>query len=105
METKTMLSLDVLTLGAPDVEAARECYTEALAPVVAADHALWVELDMHDTGRVGLSDTAGLVAEAASASGPYGFLGYIVAYVLAQPTEDSAAVYDSGRDGATCLTS
>jgi len=103
METKTMLSLDVLTLGAPDVEAARECYTEALAPVVAADHGLWVELDMHGTGRVGLSDTAGLVAEAASEAGPSGFRGYIVSYVLAQPSEVAAVVEAAGRHGATIL--
>jgi uncharacterized glyoxalase superfamily protein PhnB len=97
-----MLSLDVLALGATDLEAARECYTEALAPAVA-DRGRRVELDLHGTGRVGLSEAAGLAAEASSEAGPSGFGGYIVSYVLRQPSEVAAVVEAAGRHGATIL--
>lgn len=95
-----MLSLDVITLGAPDVRAAHGFYTEVLAPAVA-DHGQWVDLDLHGTGHVGLSDAADLAAEASADDAPSGFRGFIVSYVLKQPSEVAAVVAAAGEHGAT----
>lgn len=102
METNAVLSLDVITLGAPDVRAAHDFYTEVLSPAVA-DHGRWVDLDMHGTGRVGLSETAELAAGTAAGGGSTGFRGHVVSYVLEQPGEVAAVVDAAGLHGAKVL--
>ncbi|WP_211228494.1 VOC family protein [Glycomyces tenuis] len=102
METNTMLSLDVITLGTPDVRAAHDFYTGVLAPLVA-DYGEWVDLDMHGTGHVGLYGTENLAADAGAEGAPSGFRGYVVSYVLKQPSEVEAVVEAAGRHGAKVL--
>ncbi|MGI5271772.1 VOC family protein [Nonomuraea sp. CA-218870] len=92
------LTLDVVTLGAPDVPAARRFYSTALSPAVADDDDS-VNLDLHGTGRLTLSAAEGLAAEPVAA----GFRGYVLTCVVNQPTEVRTLMDAAVRGGAEVL--
>ncbi|SEH01865.1 Predicted lactoylglutathione lyase [Nonomuraea solani] len=94
------LKLDVITLGAPEVPAARAFYAAALSPIVAGTGTGSgtgdpVSLDMHGTGRFELSATE-------QPAGP-GFRGYVLSYVVNQPTEVRTVMEAAARGGAEVL--
>lgn len=102
MEKDTLLSLDAIALGASDARAAHEFYTAVLAPTVT-DHGQWVDLDLHGTGHLGLYGAERPAADVAAEDTPPGFGGYVISYVLEQPSEVAAAVEAAGRHGAKIL--
>lgn len=97
-----MLSLDVITLGVPDVHAAHVFYTAAFSPA-ATDYGEFVDLDMHGTGHVGLYGTGALAAEADAEPDTSGFRGYILSCIVSQPSEVEALLDAAAQNGAKVL--
>lgn len=94
-----MLSLDTITLGVPEVSAARDFYTAALSAAVKDDGDC-VSLDLHGTGQVALSQTATLAEAAGTSPAVSGFRGYLLSLVVDQPAEVQALVDTALRGGA-----
>ena len=97
-----MLSLDVITLGVPEVQAAHAFYAAAFSPI-AADQGRLADLDMHGAGQVALHRTEALAAAAGAEPATSGFRGYIVSYIVSQPSEVEALLAAAVRDGAKVL--
>ncbi|GAA2986647.1 VOC family protein [Streptosporangium longisporum] len=107
------LTLDVITLGVPEVRSAGRFYATALSCAVtgdrddgddsdagdAGDVGDPVNLDLHGTGRLALSATGRLAAEPAAP----GFRGYLLTYVLDRPAEVRALMDAAVRGGAEVL--
>ncbi|MFD2352077.1 hypothetical protein ACFSTC_26660 [Nonomuraea ferruginea] len=96
------LTLDVITLGTPEVEAARRFYSTTLSPTVADDDDS-VNLDLHGTGRLTLSAAERLAAGAGAQPAAPGFRGYVLTYVVNQPTEVKTLMDAAVRGGAEVL--
>lgn len=94
-----MLSLDTITLGVPEVSAARDFYTAALSAAVKDDGDC-VSLDLHGTGQVALSQTATLAEAAGASPAVSGFRGCLLSLVVDQPGEVRALVDTALRGGA-----
>jgi uncharacterized protein len=92
------LSLDVITLGVPDVEAARAFYSSAFSPTTTADG-----LDMHGTGELALRPLDALAADAGTDPAGRGFRGFVLSCIVAQPSEVEALVDAAVAGGATVL--
>lgn len=97
-----MLSLDVITLGVPGVQAARSFYTSALS-ATTTDYGQSVNLDMHRTGQVALYGTEALAVNTGAEPATSGFRGYIVSYIVSQPSEVETLLDAAVRDGAKVL--
>ncbi|MFI6803264.1 VOC family protein [Streptosporangium canum] len=97
-----VLKLDVITLGAPKVPAARGFYATALSPAIAADGDS-VSLDLHGTGHLELSETANLAADVGAAPATSGFRGYLLTYTVNQPAEVKTLMDAAARSGAEVL--
>ena len=97
-----MLSLDVVTLGVPEVQAARAFYTSAFSPT-AADHGQYVNLDLHGTGQVALYTTESLAADADVEPATSGFRGYLLNAVVSQPSEVETLLNAAVQGGAQVL--
>jgi hypothetical protein len=80
-----MFWLDVIALGVPEVQAAQVFYTSAFSPT-AADHGQYVNLDMHGTGQVALYGTRALARDADAEPATSGFRGYILTFIVSQPS-------------------
>lgn len=96
------LKLDVITLGTPEVHAARRFYATALSPTIADDGGS-VNLDMHGTGQLELSVTERLAADAGAKPATSGFRGYLLTYIVNQPTEVKALMDAAVHSGAEVL--
>ncbi|MDV6014640.1 VOC family protein [Haloechinothrix sp. LS1_15] len=94
-----MLSLDNVTLGVPDVPDAHEFYTSVLSPT-ATGGGQFVQLDMHGTGQLSLHGIEELTSDAGADPATSGFRGYIVSYVVSQPSEVASLVDAASRNGA-----
>jgi predicted lactoylglutathione lyase len=97
-----VLKLDVITLGAPEVRAAREFYAAALSPAIA-DGDDSVNLDLHGTGQLALSATERLAADAGVSPVTSGFRGYLLTYTVNQPTEVRTLMDAAVHSGAEVL--
>lgn len=96
------LSLDVVTLGVPDVDAAHRFYTAAFSPT-AVDHGGFVDIDLHGTGHLGLYGTDALSAEAHTDPATTGFRGYVLTYIVDQPSDLDAVVEAAVDAGARVI--
>lgn len=96
------LSLDIAILGTSDAPAAHEFYRTVLSPG-AQDYGSFVRLDLHGAGDLGLCSSGTLAEEAGIDDGGTGFRGYIVSYVLDQPSEVGAVVEAARTAGAAVL--
>ncbi|MEU0687191.1 bleomycin resistance protein [Streptomyces sp. SID4919] len=97
------LSLDAMGLGVPEVEDARTFYTTTFAPT-ADDRGRHVNLDMHGTGQVALYGTEALAADAGKDAEPAsGFRGYMMTFIVKQPTEVKNVVDAAVQGGAKVL--
>ncbi|MEW2353477.1 VOC family protein [Spirillospora sp. NPDC029432] len=96
------LSLDVITLGVPDVGTAHAFYTSAFSPT-AADRGGQVDLDMNGTGQVALRGAEALAAAADAKPVTSGFRGYIASAVVEQPSEVEALLDAAVKGGAKVL--
>ena len=82
----TTLSIDALTLGVPDVGAAKAFYTTGFALPVLADHEQFVSLGLGPhAGTLGLYAVDALAADAQTAADGTGFRGYTISYLVEQP--------------------
>lgn len=75
-----VLSLDLITLGVPETDAARTFYTTALSPTADGS-----ELDLHGTGRFALSTKEKLAEDAGTKPATSGFRGYVSPTPSASP--------------------
>ncbi|MDA0637535.1 VOC family protein [Nonomuraea sp. MCN248] len=96
------LTLDVVTLGAPEPHAARDFYSTTFS-AATADDGDSVNLDLHGTGRLTLSAAEGLAADAGAEPATAGFRGYVITCVVNQPTEVRALMDAAVRGGAEVL--
>ncbi|MGJ9412308.1 VOC family protein [Aeromicrobium sp. CF4.19] len=94
------LAIDVITLGVPDVPAARTFYAAALSPEVT-DQGGSVDLDLHGRGHVGLLDALPLAAETGATPATSGFRGFVLSCVVDQPGEVRAIEQAATAAGAT----
>ena len=96
------MELDEVALGVPDVPAARRFYTAAFSSDAAGlgDH---VGIDLHGAGRLSLHDVAALAAGAGAGPATSGFRGYVMSYVVDQPSEVEAVLAAAVAGGATVL--
>ncbi|MFJ6570124.1 VOC family protein [Streptomyces sp. NPDC091292] len=108
------LSLDIVTIGVPQVEAARAFYTSlfstsAVAITAAEDgHAVTTRLDLHGTGQLALHRMDALAADAGTdpaASDPAasGFRGYVLSSIVGGPAEVRALLDAATAHGATVV--
>ena len=97
-----MLSLDIVALGVPDVQAARTFYAAALSPTVA-DHGDYVGLDLHGTGELGLLANEVLAADAGTTPTTSGFRGYLMNVIVRQPNDVEAVMGAAIKSGATVV--
>lgn len=97
-----MLSLDAITLGVPDVSAALEFYTTVYRPS-SNGQVPEVRLDMHGTGHIGLHGADTMAAEARVKATTSGFRGYILSYIVSQPSEVVALLDAAVQRGASVL--
>ena len=96
------LPLNIAILGAEDVPAAKEFYAAVLSPNVQ-DYGSFARMELHGTGDLGVAAVAELAAEAGLPDDGSGFRGYIVSYVLEQPSEVLAVVEAAANAGAEIL--
>ncbi|AKG44964.1 Glyoxalase/bleomycin resistance protein/dioxygenase [Streptomyces xiamenensis] len=98
------LSLDVMSLGVPEVKDAREFYTATFAPT-AEEHGGHVNLDLHGTGQLALYGNEALAADAKkdTPAPDAGFRGYVMTFIVKQPTEVKNVVDAAVQGGATVL--
>ncbi|TMR17458.1 bleomycin resistance protein [Nonomuraea turkmeniaca] len=96
------LQLDVVALGAPEVDIARRFYTTAFSPAVTDDGDS-AALDLHGTGQVALSVTECLATAAGTTPATSGFRGYVLTYTVNQPTEVKSVMEVAARGGAEVL--
>ncbi|WP_220448006.1 VOC family protein [Nonomuraea diastatica] len=94
-----VLTLDVVTLGAPEVPAAGTFYATALSPAVTGDGDA-VSLDLHGTARLDVAATGSLAADAGADPVTSGFRGYLLTYTVNQPTEVRTLMDAAVRGGA-----
>jgi uncharacterized protein len=97
-----ILSLDTVSLAAPDVHRARTFYMSALSPAVT-DQGESVGLDMHGAGRFALAAADVLAATAGVTPVTSGFRGYVLTYALDQPTEVKIVMDAAVHSGAEPL--
>ncbi|GAB3119244.1 glyoxalase [Streptomyces calidiresistens] len=97
-------SLDVVNFGVPEPASAREFYAATLSPTVE-DHDRYVDLDLNGAGHLALYDVEALAAEVGAGSEPVaaGFRGYVMTFIVNQPTEVRSAVDTAVRGGAELL--
>ncbi|RSM81624.1 bleomycin resistance protein [Kibdelosporangium aridum] len=95
-------SLDAVTLGVPEVQAAQQFYQSTFSPTADGDGQP-VSLDMQGTGHVALQETTALAADAASDPATSGFRGYAMNVVVDQPTEVETLLNAAVQNGAKVL--
>ncbi|WP_079166705.1 hypothetical protein [Streptomyces oceani] len=96
------LSLDTVLLSAPDVAEARTFYRSALSPTVT-DECAAADLDMHGAGRFAVAPAETLATNAGAGQATSGFRGYVLSYVLTQPTGVRTVREEAVRGGANTL--
>lgn len=96
------LSIDIVTLGAPQVEAARAFYTSAFSATATQDHHL-AGLDLHGTGQLALHQIDALATECGTKPATSGFRGYVLASIVNQPAEVKALLDAATANGATVI--
>ena len=90
------LSLDAVSLGVPQLDAAGRFYSAALftTPAVAPGS---IALDVHGTGRLELVRLDTLAGEVGSEASTSGFRGHVLSLIVKQPHE-VIALLDAARD-------
>ncbi|GAB2739684.1 VOC family protein [Amycolatopsis magusensis] len=92
------LSIDLITIGVPDPEAARGFYTSALA---GDDQT--ADLDLHGTGKLALHQTGTLAGEAGTDPVTSGFRGCVLSVIVKQPDEVEFLLDAATAHGATVV--
>ncbi|MFF5109869.1 VOC family protein [Streptosporangium sp. NPDC000509] len=96
------LSVDIVTLGVPQVGAARTFYTSAFsARATENDHT--ASLDLHGTGRLALRRIDALAADSGTAPETSGFRGYVLSSIVNRPAEVRTLLDAATAKGATVV--
>ncbi len=99
------LSVDLITLGVPQVEAARDFYTAAFSATAAATggggHTAAV--DLHGTGRLALHPVDALATGCGTTPAASGFRGYVLSAIVGRPAEVRALLQSATGNGATVV--
>lgn len=98
------LSLDFIMLGVPETGAARTFYRSVFATDPAATEET-VTFDAHGTGRFALQPQDKLAAAAGFPPSTSGYRGYVVTYIVSQPTEVEMVMKAAIEAGAEVLKS
>ncbi|MFV2177994.1 VOC family protein [Actinomadura sp. LOL_016] len=96
------LSLDTITIGVPQVEAARAFYTSALSSTATGDDRTAV-LDLHGTGRLALHRMDALAAASGADPATSGFRGHVLSFIVDRPAEVEALLDAATATGATAV--
>ncbi|GAA3383830.1 VOC family protein [Cryptosporangium minutisporangium] len=94
------LSVDTVTLGVPQVEAARVFYTSTFS-ATADQHP--DGLDLRGTGRLALHQIDSLAAACGATPTTSGFRGYVLSSIVTQPAEVRALLAAADGNGATVV--
>ena len=93
------LTLDLITLGATQTEAAQEFYTAAFSTPTTDDDPA-AGLDLHGTGRLALRQIDALAADIDADPATSGFRGFVLSLIVAQPSEVKALLDAATAGGA-----
>ncbi|PZG17547.1 bleomycin resistance protein [Micromonospora craterilacus] len=96
------LSLDIITIGVPQVEAARDFYTSAFSST-ANDDDHTASLDLHGTGQLALHQIDVLATNSDTNPATSGFRGYVLSSIVNQPAEVKALLDAAIANGATVI--
>ncbi|GGO72058.1 VOC family protein [Nonomuraea cavernae] len=96
------LALDIITIGVPQVEAARAFYTSAFS-ATATDDDHTARLNLHGTGRLALRQIGALAADSAANPATSGFRGYVLSCIVSRPAEVRALLQAATANGATVI--
>lgn len=95
------LSLDLITLGAPQVEAARTFYTSAFSSSTVGDRSTIV--DLHGAGQLEVRQISALAADLGTNPATRGFRGYVLSAIVGQPGDVKALLEAATAGGATVV--
>ncbi|WP_405677110.1 VOC family protein [Streptomyces sp. NBC_01511] len=100
------LSLDIITLGVPQVEAARAFYTSAFSstatPTATAGDRT-AGLDLHGTGQLALHQIDALATDSGTDPATSGFRGHVLSSIVSRPAEVKALLDAATAHGATVV--
>ncbi|MBE1533186.1 VOC family protein [Actinomadura algeriensis] len=96
------LSLDIISLGAPQVEAARAFYASAFSTTATGDDRT-ADLDLHGTGRLALHQIDALAGDAGTDPATTGFRGHVLSAIVRRPAEVKALLDAATAGGATVV--
>ena len=94
------LTLDTITLGVPQAEAAYNFYVSAFSPPDAADNG---QLDLHGTGQLALRHLDSLASEANTDAATSGFRGCVMSSIVSSPGEVEALLEAATAAGARVI--
>jgi uncharacterized glyoxalase superfamily protein PhnB len=96
------LSLDIITLGVPQVEAARGFYSSLYSAELVGDGPT-SGLDLGGTGRLALEPVDALAAVVGAEPASAGFRGYVLSTIVERPSEVRALLDAAAGRGATVV--
>jgi uncharacterized glyoxalase superfamily protein PhnB len=96
------LSLDIITLGVPQVEAARGFYASLYSAELVGDGPT-SGLDLGGTGRLALEPVDALAAVVGAEPATAGFRGYVLSTIVERPAEVRALLDAAAGRGATVV--
>lgn len=95
-------TLDTITLGVPQVEAARAFYAAAFSTTATGDDHT-VRLDLHRTGELVLCPIDAPAADAATKPATPSFPGYLLSSIVDRPAEVETLFENATAHGATVV--
>ncbi|WP_068160333.1 VOC family protein [Rhodococcus phenolicus] len=100
------LALDIITIGVPQVEAARTfytSYTSTFSTPTTDDDGHTAVLDLHGTGQLALHPLDALATGTGTPLKSSGFLGYVLSTIVSQPAEVKALLDAATANGAAVV--
>ncbi|WP_214367041.1 VOC family protein [Pseudonocardia sp. H11422] len=92
------LTLDTITLGASDPQAARAFYTSAFSAGTIGE-----DVDLHDTGRLALRRLGELADEVGADPASSGFRGHVLSAIVEGPAEVEGLLRAATANGAATV--
>lgn len=96
------LSVDIITLGVPEVAGARAFYASAFS-VTTTDARHDANLDLHGTGQLALHQIGALAAACGTEPATSGFRGYVLSSIVEHPAQVKDLLEAAAADGATVI--
>ncbi|RSN67576.1 VOC family protein [Actinomadura sp. WAC 06369] len=96
------LSIDIITLGVPEVEAAQGFYASAFS-CPAPGEGPAAGLDLHGTGRLAFQPLEAMAGDTGADPAASGFRGYVLSSIVQRPAEVRALLDAAAARGATVV--